>query len=157
MELPEKLSETILNLDLAGRIPYGVKVKVDHDALCDYDSDWKKWNFDEEPQELDTISINGGVAFSCLDQWDGLIPIRFVKPYLFPLSSLTDEDIDQIKLRTYFDLDLIKSGKFELDGTGDMTDILSLIDEFNKRNIDYRRLIDMDLAEDATDKHIYDL
>lgn len=154
-ELPERLVETVLCLDLSGRVPYGVKVEVDKESLCNYDSDWDNWAFEENPQEVDTLSPSG-IAFSSMDPWDGFIPIRFVKPYLFPLSSLKEEDLERIRLRSIIDIDRIREGKFDFDGCGNLEDIFSIIDDFNKNHIDYRRLIDLGLANDATGLNIYE-
>jgi hypothetical protein len=156
MDIPERLKETVLNLDLAGRIPYGVRVWVDQEALINYDSDWSKWDFNENPQELDTISASCGVSFSGMDQWDGFIPIKFIKPYLIPLSKLTEDDLSKLRLRSIIDVDRIKEGKFEFDGIGNLEDIFSIIEEFHKNHIDYRGLIELDLAIDSTIQNIYD-
>ena len=58
-----------------------------------------------------------------------------VKPYLFPLSSMTEKQ--KIELTCIIDSDYAK------------------IDWYNKNHFDYRGLIPKDLANDATGLNIY--
>lgn len=116
----------ILLKDLCARVPYGVK--------------YMRYSWDyEADQELPVIE-----TLECVDK-DGYINHRRVytvddiKPYLFPLSSIT---IDQ-----WNDL-----GKFT---TNDTTYVGANVDWFNKNHFDYRGLIPMGLAIDATGKNIY--
>jgi hypothetical protein len=62
------------------------------------------------------------------------ISIDEVKPYLFPIESMTDE----------------QSSEFMNIQLG-----YPSVDWFNKNHFDYRGLIPMELANDATDKNIY--
>ena len=72
---------------------------------------------------------------------------EFCKPYLFPLSSMTDEQMKEY-LSTKHKITK-SSGKFMyLDST-------NTIDFYNKHHFDWRGLIPMDLANDATGKNIY--
>ena len=63
---------------------------------------------------------------------------EFCKPYLFPISSMTDEQKE----------DMIKSSC----GIGSDKNVF---DWWNKNHFDYRGLIPMGLANDATGKDIY--
>ena len=65
--------------------------------------------------------------------------INEIKPYLFPKSSMTSEQ------RTSYNF-LSNSGHSSPD---------KLIDWYNRNYIDFRGLIPLGLAEDATDKNIY--
>jgi hypothetical protein len=65
--------------------------------------------------------------------------IEQVKPYLFPLSIMTKEQKDTI--------DLIASNS--------NTPLSDVVDFYNKNHLDYRGLIPMGLAEDATGLNIY--
>jgi hypothetical protein len=67
-----------------------------------------------------------------------------IKPYLFPLSSMTEE-----QKREYHEL---VGGFF---GASVLISIEELTDFFNKNHIDYRGLIRMELANDATGLNIY--
>ena len=119
----------LLLKDLCARLPYGVKFACNKNIYT--------------AKGLDLIVTDGG-------DWEyavtakGIAPIEidFIKPYLFPLSSMTEEQIKEFnsitqKCSTYI-------GKSIL-----------LTDFCNKHHIDWRGLIPMDLAIDATGKNIY--
>lgn len=107
--------ENLLLKDLCARLPYGVILNC-----CEIVS---------EPLTL--ISHKGLVN----NDYD----IDEVKPYLFPLSSIT---IDQ-----WNDL-----GEFT---TNDISYVGANVDWFNKNHFDYRGLIEKGLAIDATGLNIY--
>lgn len=75
-----------------------------------------------------------------------------IKPYLFPLSSMTEEQrkelqelhFDYISDEIFNDIEFV----YHYDCT-------HLIDWFNKNHFDYRGLIPMGLANDATGLNIY--
>ena len=82
--------------------------------------------------------------------------ISKIKPYLFPMSSMTDEQkkyiTDKWGINEEFDFEIDPNwGEYfvELGYTVDF------IDWLNKNNFDYRGLIPMDLAIDATNLNIY--
>ena len=64
--------------------------------------------------------------------------VEEVKPYLFPISSMTEEQKE----------DMIKSSV----GIGSDKNVF---DWYNKNNFDYRRIIPMGIANDATRLNIY--
>jgi hypothetical protein len=66
------------------------------------------------------------------------------KPYLFPLSSMTDELKEEHK-------DLLDN-QYSFDANGNM---FTLQDFYCKYHLDYRGLIPMGLANDATGLNIY--
>ena len=77
------------------------------------------------------------------------IAIEFIKPYLFPLSSMTEEqgkEFDQLlelELKAINDeIDPIQATIFE-------------VDFYNKHHLDWRGLIPKGLAIDATGLNIY--
>ena len=113
----------LLLKDLCARLPYGVKCEVKY-----YDDAW----------ELLAIYTNG-TTYAARDIG---YPIETYfedcKPYLFPLSSMTEEQ----RLEYY--------GTFSLSG-----DISGSVDFYNKNHLDWRGLIPMGLAIDATGKNIY--
>ena len=85
----------------------------------------------------------------------------FYKPYLFPLSSITEEQKNElIDLKWSFDNDNSRICNIpECFGTYrayvEHFCCSKLIDWFNKNHFDYRGLIPMGLAIDATNKNIY--
>lgn len=115
----------LLLKDLSARLPYGVKGRVSssdcNNRKCEFAAtiDGKLYDRFAVAQELwfDNVTI---------------------KPFLFPLSSMTEEQ----RLEYY--------GTFSLSG-----DISGSIDFYNKYHLDWRGLIPMGLAEDATGKNIY--
>ena len=116
--------KALLLKDLSARLPYGVKVKIEH-----YDNVW----------DLLAIYTNGTTYASK----DVGYPIETYsekcKPYLFPLSSMTEEQ----------KMDLTK---FVSNGIYNENIVY---DWYNKNHFDYRGLIEKGLALDATGKKIY--
>ena len=119
----------ILLKDLCARLPYGVKVKVKY-----YDDNWR----------LLAIYTNG-TTYAIRDIG---YPIETCfedcKPYLFPLSSMTEE-----QSKEYHEL---IGGMF---GTSTIINFEILEDFFHKNHFDYRGLIEKGLAIDATNLNIY--
>lgn len=115
----------LLLRDLCMRLPYGVKVKIKH---YDYEAAWK----------LLAIYTNGTTYATRDIGYPIETYFEDCKPYLFPLSSMTEEQ----RLEYY--------GTFSLSG-----DISGSIDFYNKYHLDWRGLIPMGLANDATGLNIY--
>lgn len=67
------------------------------------------------------------------------------KPYLFPISSMTEEQLEE-----YAHI-LVMCGTLE----GSQLMRMTVEDWFNKNHLDFRGLIPMGLALDATDLNIY--
>lgn len=119
----------LLLRDLCARLPYGV---------C-----YKHFTWDDERGEecvaAKIYSINSdGYVKNCYD--DETVYIDDVHPYLFPLSSMTDEQKKEYRHITMYDSSYTIS---------DSTDWL------NKNHFDYRGLIPKGLAIDATGLEIY--
>jgi hypothetical protein len=109
--------EDLLIKDLCARLPYGVKVQVDNHCWVDFRKDI--------PVKL-TLDNSYRILLG--------VTLGYVKPYLFPLSSMTEEQIKEYMT--------IPSG-------------YRTIDWFNKNHFDYRCLIENGLAIDATNLNIY--
>ena len=126
----------LLIKDLCARLPYGVVIHFD-----------EKTNEDDE--RLYGMRENGG-KFLINDAFY----IEEVKPYLFPLSSMTEEQINDCPINET-NLNIIKSNIGY--GIIEMPWRLSylFVDWCNKNHFDYRGLIPKGLAIDATDKNIY--
>lgn len=112
--------EELLLKDLCARLPYGVILNC-----CEIVN---------EPLTL--ISYKGLVN----NDYD----IDEVKPYLFPLSSMSDEQLP------YY----ITTLKYSKE-TREMVETPNSFDWLNKNHFDYRRLIEKGLAIDATGLNIY--
>lgn len=147
----------LLLKDLCCRLPYGVVVQLDylvHDEMFLPDAEYDRIiNIDVDTE---TIITNGWSKYH----------IDEVRPYLFPMSSMTDEQIDELKdLCDMYD-PVNDNDDYEDWGTCLMTkhfmdDVhrfkfnFRLFDFLNKNRLDYRGLIPMGLAIDATGLGIY--
>ena len=128
----------LLLKDICARLPYNVK-------CCIY-------NFYRDEYEDETITISN------LSELIDTFSICEIKPYLFPMSSMTEEQCEELK-REYCNIacDNIKK-MFE---NPDETHLYSSksssfeIDWFHRYHIDYRGLIPKGLAKDATGLNIY--
>lgn len=126
MIMTQKDKELLLK-DLCARLPYGVK--------CDVG--------DDKPYTLSRIEVDdkNGHLLDFIETKDGLdmqVYLSEVKPYLFPLSSMTEEQKE----------DMIKSSC----GIGSDKNVF---DWYNKNRFDYRGLIEKGLATDATTLNLY--
>jgi hypothetical protein len=121
--MKEEQKELLL-VELSARLPYGVKVEYENKIFdIDYISSYQEIKLDEY-----TINYT--------------IDISEVKPYLFPLESMTEEQKEEFdRLYTYDALIVEPQWK--------------LIDFCNKHHLDYRGFIPMGLAIDATHLNVY--
>lgn len=79
-----------------------------------------------------------------------------IKPYLFPLSSMTDEQIMQSPNSIHVcDLENLRYDSELTELNSRFTDLIDLIDWLNTNHFDYRGLIEKGLAIDATGLNIY--
>ena len=126
--------EYLLLKDLCARLPYGVKFMIEGMYLTE---DMIKGGYGKT-QELYGITCECNVELLNMDYH---MPIEAIKPYLFPLSSMTKEQMKQ------FNETLI--------GTENLGWSNETFDWLNKNHFDYRGLIPMGLANDATGLNIY--
>ena len=118
----------LLVKDLCPRLPYGVMCQVDDGAAGLNDG------------KLIEIDISKElVRFDADYYWDAYIDD--IKPYLFPMSNMTEEQFKEY---------------WELEHSGDMEHLsIPALDWLNKNHFDYRGLIPMGLAIDASRLNIY--
>lgn len=88
------------------------------------------------------------MSYTC----DELPLVKEVKPYLFPLSSMTEEEKKEYRKACELDTEILS--KCSMDGTP-FPALYNSQDWLNAHNFDYRGLIPMGLANDATGKNIY--
>ena len=116
----------LLLRDLCARVPYGVKIQyMNNIFVIDYVSSY-------EEVKLDTS-----------DNWT--VGVSEVKPYLFPLSSMTEEQTKEL-------INLINTGQ---NDNNEFMRSLCRIEFYHKHHFDYRGLIPMGLVLDATGLNIY--
>ena len=133
----------LLLKDLCARLPYGIKVLY-------YGTEERvTWN------KIECITLDGYVDID--HQY--VLPIERIKPYLFPLSSMTREQLFEVQ-------EILGKNEIEIgDGFLRIVDsdikiisyleILALLEWFYKNNFDVNNLISMGLAIDATGLNIY--
>ena len=117
----------LLLKDLTARLPYNVEVDYNN-SVCEVLS------IDKYNEELGIWKSPG---------YSPIVKLEEVKPYLFPLSSMTEEQKQEYQYITE---------RWMYDSSYSISDS---IDWLNKNNFDYRGLIPMGLALDATNKNIY--
>ena len=129
----------ILLKDLSARLPYGVMVNV------------KGFDFDFNSK---LVQIYKGVGCS-VEVTNGMpYDIDEIKPYLFPLSSISNEIIDEIYSNTgVYDIDVDSPVNIEVGTT--FENLTKIFDILHKHHIDYQNLIQKGLAIDATGLNIY--
>ena len=127
-ELLNTFDKELLLKDLCARLPYGVKV---NGVFLTYDKDKDKILYKECVKELN---------YSHLSRYWTL------KPYLFPLTSITEEQKMFLKQQNWC---------IAISTRGTVETTIEGIDWLNKNHFDYRGLIKRGLAIDATGLNIY--
>jgi hypothetical protein len=135
--MTQKQKELLLK-DLCARLPYGVKCKYYDCCIGDFGEGTIRGFERHDRFEIDGVCIR----------------VDDVRPYLFPLSSMSEEQKEFIKNQFCYDWD--SDDPYSLwTYCIEIGAIDALIDVLNKYHIDYRGLIPMDLANDATGLNIY--
>ena len=128
----------LLLKDLCSRLPYGVIIEHCLGIIGTLHDLFVHWFYDKNDniynREACTSTFFGDV--NC--------DIDKFKPYLFPMSSMTDEQKEEHK-------DLLDN-QYSFDANGN---IFTLQDFYCKYHLDYRGLIPLGLAKDATGLNIY--
>ena len=122
----------LLLRDLCARVPYGIKA-----SYYGTEEECETWC------EIDGVTLDGYVD---IGQYS--LPIERIKPYLFPLLSMTEkewEDYQKIRMIDWVHGDI----------NGTFINACSIVDWLNKNHFDYRGLIEKGLAIDATGLNIY--
>ena len=116
----------LLFKDLCARLPYGIKFLRE------------SWNY-EWDQELSVIEVLEDIDKDGYINKTKVYNVEDIKPYLFPLSSMTEKQN--------------KEWLYTLSSDYHIT--YDTVDWCNKNHFDYRGLIPMGLAIDATGLNIY--
>ena len=139
----------LLLKDLCARLPYGVKCQID------------TGDTDVYVDTLGIITIDGCVCFLETIDTEDVLGYGDIKPYLFPLSSLTKEQRNIIsnKIRE-IQINNSPFGEIHDSGTDNLLNNITLctkwlINYYNENHIDYNNLIEKGLAIDATSLNIY--
>jgi Fe-S-cluster containining protein len=123
--------------DLCGRLPYGVKFKFKY---AESSSEIMRAIY------LENYVVINSKDYSC--------EINDIKPYLFPMSSMTEEQKKEythiVNYISSDDTDNWKEGEFIY-----VEQFEQLMHFYHKNHLDYRGLIEKGLAIDATGLNIY--
>ena len=122
----------LLLKDLCARLPYGVKGLVTFNG-----------NIFMTQAQVEDRTIDGKLYDRFAEFQDSWYDNVTIKPYLFPLSSMTREQEREWQSLMVCDI------------YGIFYHTIESFDYLYKNHIDIRGLIPMGLAEDATDKNIY--
>lgn len=119
----------LLLKDLCARLPYGVKVN------------------NETHGDFNIFGIVENFVFVRNEVYTDGFDIEKIKPYLFPMSNMTE--VQEIEYDATF-----ATIRYE-DGINDSAMTYKSFDWLNKNHFDYRGLIPMGLAIDASNLNIY--
>ena len=131
--------KNLLLKDLCARLPYKAKVQ---------DTYYKSL----EPAPIWLLDLDAQSVRLFADE--GYQSIEYIKPYLFPLSSMTEEQKQEYTYIVNYissdDTENWKEGEFIY-----VEQFTQLMHFYHINHLDYMGLIDKGLAIDATDKNIY--
>lgn len=127
----KKEDKELLLKDLCARLPYGVKVE-------------HLLHSPNNPSKLFGIDVDKQVLYCDHKGREEWYKVDFIKPYLHPMSSMTEEEKEE-----YCDL----QAKFLCSSQYPVTDAYELFDWLNKNMFDYRGLIDKELAIAVTEEN----
>lgn len=111
----------LLLKDLCARLPYGVIIQI---------KDWTVLDAELKIGHINRLQINDVE----------------LKPYLFPMSSMTEEQKMFLRCQNWC---------IAINTSGIVETTIEGLDWLNKNHFDYRGLIPMGLALDATNLNIY--
>ena len=147
METMTQKDKELLLKDLCARLFFGVKVLYNTQIF--------------EVQYIEPMYEE----IKLLDNENYTLSIGEVKPYLFPLSSITDEMLEELNANGFFKyrdtianvshLESKNSISEEFYTYVDIENISFLIEFFHSHHIDYRGIIEKGLAIDATGLNVY--
>ena len=140
----EREEKELLLKDLCARLPYGVKLKcASYKIIC------------IGLYKLDTIVLD-----RILNENTEYVPFDEFKPYLFPLSSMTEEQKKELRqmdafINSFGNICFATYDEYGHDIIPTYEDAIRITNWLNKNHFDFRGLIPKNLAEDATGKNIY--
>lgn len=154
-----KKEKDLLIQDLCGRLPYGVKIELRNSRKYHHENISKG-----NRNTVDKLKGFTGKYFTIYhdnpldwDWSDSDVEVEDIKPYLFPMSNMTEEQKKECNFADDLDSDILDAALCtnHYNRTGIPTVIYNLVDWCNKNHFDYRGLIPMGLAKDATGLGIY--
>lgn len=141
----------LLLKDLCARLPYRIKFLRE------------SWNY-EWDQELSVIEVLEDIDKDGYINRTKIYNVEDIKPYLFPLSSMTEEEFTKLKEYSGLKYNQLDLASFQND-TYKCLDfylcevpsyvVIRVFDWLNKNHFDYRDLIEKGLAIDCANLNIY--
>lgn len=131
-----KEKKLLLN-DICARLPY-----------------WLKCEINGKVEILDSICDDDGYYFNFIGEDKEGYTLDEVKPYLFPMSAMTELIKDEIYQETGL-YDIFEDDQIHIEVGTKFADICKLFNILNKYHLDYNGLIPKGLAKDATGLNIY--
>lgn len=140
--------KSLLLKDLAARVPYDIMVEqtLFPPSLAD------------KEQRLKSVQANNVVQLYWYKYINEFVPIHCIKPYLRPLSSMTNEEFDKLKEYSELKYDQLDLASFQ-NGAYKCLDfylsevpsyvVILVFDWLNEHHFDYRGLIERGLALEA--------
>lgn len=122
----------LLFKDLCARLPYEVKLQFSY--------------------VITSPAILKGIDKDFIECDIVVCELKDIKPYLFPLSSMTEEQKKEYEGIIYKNIELHCERYYDVI---DIDDFNCLMDFYHKYHFDYRGLIRLELAIDATNLNIY--
>lgn len=141
----------LLIKEVCARLPYGAKCKF-------------------EDKVYDILGFAHGIVMLCLPFMSNTIttPIENIELYLLPLSSMNEEQIEELEELcdmyvpdddywpyAYKGIEVLYKHVLDDNYSCKLNFKADVIDWFNKNNLDYRGLIDKVIVKDATNLNIY--
>ena len=124
----------LLVKDLSARLPYSVKVKFNY--------------------IFTSPAILKGINKDSIECDIAVCELEDVKPYLFPLSSMTAEQLYELREMFGFEIEFDNIG-IEFNGCLSYLEMDALFEWLDRHHFDCRDLIPMGLALDASNLNIY--
>ena len=130
----------LLIKDLSARLPYAVTVE--------HTSGFRGTLHDITVHHMydDNDNVYDAICYTDFFGDEDSIYIEYFKPYLFPMSSMTEEQRKEMEELMY---------KTDTPFGAIFSENVDYFDWLNKNHFDYRGLIEKGLAIDATGKEIY--
>ena len=126
--------KALLLKDLCARLPYGVKV----------------WS--DRYQRSVTILYAGAINEVKFSETGGIERLDTIKPYLRPMSSMTEEEVKEIQ-KINWQFGKSKSGECYVgdadDGYCSVSQMVDILGYLNEHHFDYRGLIEKGLSLEA--------
>lgn len=167
-------NKDLLLQDLCARLPYGVKVNAPFTSNKKENAkgykinninfgvvEWTPTLFGEKKRRNSIIIEAFSEKYNqyCSIDLELNNNIEEVKLYLFPLSSMTEEQKNQLK--EIWDADMNKALDYAISGEEGLSDLFQLsaakkvINWFIKNHFDFQGLIPKELAIDCTNLNVY--